>query len=379
LNERPAGLYLHVPFCTRVCPYCDFAVRTGDQARRRRYVDHLLAEIDLYVGYPLEFDTVYFGGGTPSSLEAEDLARVLGRARDRLQLAPDTRIFLEANPEDVSREAAAAWKRLGVDTLSLGVQSFDAESLAFLGRSHGPKDARRAVAIAREAGFRSVSIDLICGLPGQSEEDWRRELDRAVDSAVHHISCYQLTIHPRTRFGLLEKRDQLAQLPEDAQAALFRLTHRHLAAKGFDGYEVSQFCVDPDHRSRHNMKYWDHTPYLGLGPSAHSFHDRRRWWNIRRTDPWQEKVIAGERPVEGSETLDDRALALESLMTGLRTYSGVELGRVESLSGVVLLARNAELIRRLQDEGLLRLERGRLVPTLDGLAVADALAAAFEL
>jgi len=379
LSEAAAGLYLHVPFCARVCPYCDFAVRTGDPARRARYVDHLLAEIELYAGYPLRFDTIYFGGGTPSSLAPEELARILEAVRGRLSCAERTWIFLEANPEDASREAVEAWRRIGVDTLSLGVQSLDPAGLAFLGRRHGVDDARRAVEWAREAGFPTVSIDLIYGLPGQRPEDWRQELDRALALGPQHISCYQLTIHAGTRFGLLERRGRLTQLPTDEQAELFRLAHRHLEAAGLAGYEVSQFASAPEHRSRHNLKYWDHTPYLGLGPAAHSFHVDRRWWNLRRTDPWQDRIERGEPPIEGEETLDAEALVLESLMTGLRTHAGVDLGRIRSRFGLDLRVASAALIERLESAGLLKLEHDRLVPTLDGLAVADGLAAQFDL
>jgi len=378
LSESPAGLYLHVPFCSRICPYCDFAVRTGDLARRKRFVDHLLAEIALYHDCRLLFDTIYFGGGTPSMLEPEELARVLETVRTHLRLADRTWIFLEANPEDASRAAITAWRQLGVDTLSLGVQSLDPQGLSLLGRRHTVDDARHAVSRSLDAGFDTVSIDLIYGRPGQSTAGWRHELDRALGLEADHITCYQLTIHERTRFGLLEKRGKLVQLPNEEQAELFGLTHRHLNAAGYQGYEVSQFASGPDHRSRHNLKYWDHTPYLGLGPSAHSFEGRRRWWNLRRTDAWQDQVGRAVRPVESSETLEDRTLALESLMLGFRTYGGVDPDRLRSRWGVDLRAANARLIERLEADGLLSAVDGRLVPTLEGLAVADNLATLFE-
>ena len=179
-------------------------------------------------------------------------------------------VFLEANPEDVTPEACAAWRALGVRTLSLGVQSFSDEALRFLGRRHSGRQARAAVETALAAGFDTVSIDLIFGLRGQTAEDWRRELAAAVELAPQHLSCYQLTIHPRTRFGVQAKHGQLSELPEDDQATLFELTHRFLADAGWPAYEVSNFARGPAHQSRHNRKYWDHTPYLGLGPSAHS-------------------------------------------------------------------------------------------------------------
>ncbi len=379
MSDRRAGLYLHVPFCRRVCPYCDFAVRTGDATRRQRYVDHLLAEIALHDGTPLEFDTIYFGGGTPSLLDPEQLDRILDTARRHLRIAPDSWIFLEGNPEDVTPERAGSWVSLGVKTLSLGVQSLDAEELEFLGRHHSPEDARRSIDIARDAGFHTVSIDLIYGLPGQTGDRWQRVLDHAIELAADHASCYQLTIHDRTRFGLLEGRGRLRQLSGDDQATLFGLTHQTMNAAGMQGYEVSQFAVSPDHRSRHNMKYWDHTPYLGLGPSAHSYHDRRRWWNIRRNDAWQDAVGRDERPVEAEETLDSRALALESLMTGLRRYEGLNLGELRNEWGIDVQALNGELIRRLENEGLAALNGERLVLSLDGLAVADGLTPLFEL
>jgi putative oxygen-independent coproporphyrinogen III oxidase len=377
LSEPPAGLYLHIPFCSRICPYCDFAVRTGDIARRRRFVDHLVAEIELYQDCSLLFDTIYFGGGTPSMLADDDLGRILEAARSRLRFARATRTYLEANPEDVTGPALVAWKRLGVETLSLGVQSLDPNGLELLGRRHTVEDAARAVSLSLAAGFRTVSVDLIYGRPDQSTSDWQQELDRAVALEPDHVTCYQLTVHDRTRFGLLEKRGQLTQLSNEAQGELFRLTHRHLEASGYRGYEVSQFAADPAHRSRHNLKYWDHTSYLGLGPSAHSFEGRRRWWNFRRTDAWQERVARAVRPVEASETLDDRALALESLMLGFRTHAGVDTHRLRSRWGVELLGSNAELVRRLESDGLISVVDGRLAPTLEGLAVADSLATLF--
>ena len=169
--------------------------RTGDRARRKRYVDHLLTEIDLCSDSPLRFDTIYFGGGTPSSLEAEDLARIVDTLHARLRFADETRVYIEVNPEDVSPETTAAWKQLGVNTISLGIQSLNPSRLSFLGRQHGPDDARGSIETARDAGFQTVSIDLIYGMPGQTAADWRSELDQALGLEPDHISCYQLTIH----------------------------------------------------------------------------------------------------------------------------------------------------------------------------------------
>ena len=268
------GLYLHVPFCSAICPYCDFSVLKAGVPARKRFVEHLVAEVPLAAREWVEarpFDTVYFGGGTPSQLPPEDLARVLAACRAHLSIAPDAWVFLEVNPEDVTPDACAAWRGLGVRTLSLGVQAFSDDALRFLGRRHSAEQARAAVETAQAAGFDTVSVDLIFGLPGQSPEAWRRELATAAALEPGHVSCYQLTIHARTRFGVAAKRGQLSEMPEGEQAALFEITHRVLADAGYSAYEVSNFARGRDHESRHNRKYWDHTPYLGLGPSAHSF------------------------------------------------------------------------------------------------------------
>jgi oxygen-independent coproporphyrinogen-3 oxidase len=361
---------------------------------RPRFASRLAAEVSLAAPAwrdPRPFDTVYFGGGTPSQLSAEELGRVLEACRAHLAFAPPAPwIFLEANPEDVTAEACAAWRGLGVRTLSLGVQSFADETLRFLGRRHNGRQARAAVEMALAAGFDTVSIDLIFGARGQTAEDWRRELATAVELGPQHLSCYQLTIHEGTRFGVQVKHGLLSELPEDDQATLFELTHRFLADAGWPAYEVSNFARGPAHRSRHNSKYWDHTPYLGLGPSAHSFATpdasapARRWWNERGTPAWERRLAAGERPIEAEEILGPENLAAEALLLGLRTTAGIDVDRLKARYGVDLLAANQALVGRLVDEGRILVrgdaENGRwLVPTLSGLAIADGLAAAFDL
>ena len=387
------GLYLHVPFCSSICPYCDFSVMHASSPSRGRFVAALATEVALAAsGWrdPRPFDTVYFGGGTPSQLAPDELARVLDACRAHLAFAPPAPwIFLEANPEDVTVESCAAWRALGVRTLSLGVQSFSDEALRFLGRRHTGREARGAVETALAAGFDTVSIDLIFGLRGQSPADWHAELATAVSLQPQHLSCYQLTIHERTRFGVQAKHGRLSELPEEDQASLFELAHRFLADAGWPAYEVSNFARGNAHQSRHNRKYWDHTPYLGLGPSAHSLaavdgSPARSWWNERGTPQWEKALAAGRRPVEAEETLGARELAEEALLLGLRTTAGLDLVGLKDRYGIDLLAENDSLVARLVDEGRLVVcadaDGGRrLVPTLAGLAVADGLAAAFDL
>jgi oxygen-independent coproporphyrinogen-3 oxidase len=373
-----AGLYIHVPFCASVCPYCDFAVTLAGEERRRAYVAGLAREAELAAAVDLDFDTVYLGGGTPSALAPDQLAGLLGAVRDRLRIDEHAWTFLEINPEDVSAANVRAWRELGVRTVSLGVQSFDDAALGFLGRRHTADDARRALDRLREGGFQTVSIDLIYGLPGQTAGGWRRQLEEAAARSADHLSCYQLTIHAGTVFGRRQARGALSEAVEPVQAELFLLTHRRLAELGYEGYEVSNFAAAPGHRSRHNLKYWSHVPYLGLGPSAHSFIGRRRFWNQRKLRAWQRAVDAGCRPVEEWEELGDAELALEAVMLGLRTAAGVDLGLLRSRYRVDLVALNRRTIDRFCDSGHVVLEAGCLRPTVTGMAIADTLARTLE-
>jgi coproporphyrinogen III oxidase-like Fe-S oxidoreductase len=270
------------------------------------------------------------------------------------------------------------WRDLGVRFLSLGIQSFDAEALRFLGRRHGPAEARRSVEIAREAGFDTISIDLIYGLPDQPFEVWRRTLEETVALAPDHISCYQLTFHEGTPFGFRLERGTMRELPEEDQAEVFEFTHAFLRDHGYPAYEVSNFARSPEHRSRHNQKYWHHVPYLGLGPSAHSFSGSQRWWNERKLGPYEMRIETGEKPIAGSEDLTREDLALEALMLGLRTVDGIDLIEFQRRYGVDLTKHNEPLLERLAGEGLIAIRGPVLAPTEAGLAVADSLARAFE-
>lgn len=373
------GLYVHVPFCSALCPYCDFAVTVGTEARRTRYVDLLELEISLRAGPESPFDTLYFGGGTPSSLPIQSLHRIVEAVSARGWLASGCRLFLEVNPEDVSEASLVGWRAAGISTLSLGVQSLDRESLRFLGRGHDAEEAARAVGRARGAGFETVSLDLIYGLPGQSGERLRKDLMAAVALGPDHFSCYQLTVHEKTLFGRRKREGRLSEASEAAQSALFRLTHRVLESAGYEAYEVSNFARAPEHQSRHNRKYWEHAPYLGLGPGAHSFDGRTRSWNERSFFAWERRLRRGEVPVGGSERLGDEELLLETLMLRLRTREGLDLWDIERRFDVDLLDLNRALIEKSIEGALLVREGTRIRPTLDGLAVADGLASAFRL
>ena len=374
-----AGLYIHVPFCTSVCPYCDFAVTIAGEDRRAAWTEGVVREASMYGDRGLAFDTVYLGGGTPSSVALHPLASLLGGLREKLEIDEDAVFCLEANAEDVTRESVAAWRDLGVSFISLGVQSFDDEALAFLGRRHSAAESRAAVETLLAGGFDTVSVDLIYGLAGQTADQWRLQLEHAVAFGIDHLSCYQLTYHRGTIFGRRLDRGVATELAEPKQAELFFLTHQLLADTGYEGYEVSNFATALEHRSRHNQKYWDHTPYLGLGPSAHSFANGRRWWNRRKLRLWQSAVEEGRPPIEGEEELSPKQLTLEALMLGLRTTDGVDLTKIHDRHGIDLQADNAATIDRLCASGHLLQDGDHLRPTLAGLAIADTIAHAFVL
>ena len=374
--REPAGLYVHVPFCTSVCPYCDFAVTIAGADRRRAWLAGVAREATLATWEGPRFDTLYLGGGTPSVLASDELVDLLGALRRRLPVAADCCITLEANPEHATTEALDGWRDAGVRTLSLGVQSFDDRDLAFLGRRHDGVRARQALTAAVAAGFDVVSADLIFGLPGQGPEAWRRQLDGAVALGARHLSCYQLTVHGGTVLGRRASAGRFREAPEGAQAELFHLSFEHLGRLGWQGYEVSSFAATAADRSRHNRKYWTHVPYLGLGPSAHSFDGRKRWWNHRKLRHWQRAVDVGEPPVEGCEELSAEALLTEAVMLAVRTADGLDLELVRARHGLDLERARAREIADLERGGLLRRDGAFLRPTVAGLAVADAVARA---
>lgn len=403
LPSHTPGLYVHIPFCTRVCPYCDFAVQTGGPKKQSAYVDSLVQEILSWGaqvrGHALgpvaletgqsgpawtcaePFDSVYLGGGTPSSLTLDALETVFAALSAAFRFAGDRIVTLETNPEDVTKANLAAWRDLGINRLSLGVQSFDDDALCLLGRTHTSVDAISAVRAALAAAFDVVSLDLIYSVPGQSVDSWRATLAQAVGLEPHHISCYELTVHERTPFFDARKHGQLVEIDDDTKADLFFATHRFLAKAGYFAYEVSNFAREPANRSRHNQKYWDHSPYLGLGPSAHSFDGESvRWWNERRLDDWVDVLDEGHLPIADMEPLTREQLALEEVALKLRTTAGLDLEGIERRLGVELASLNVEVIAHLRKSGLVEAGAAgkRLVPTLEGLAVADTLAASLQ-
>ncbi|HEY4129695.1 MAG TPA: radical SAM family heme chaperone HemW, partial [Gemmatimonadaceae bacterium] len=303
----PRHVYVHVPFCGRRCSYCDFSIAV----RRVVPVDEYLAALaaELRVRFPEQahwpIDTLYFGGGTPSRLGADGVARMLDTMRQRVEIAADAEVTLEANPEDITREAVATWRSAGVNRLSIGVQSFDEETLKWMHRTHDAAAISHAVDAARAGGIDNFSLDLIFALPHEATRvarSWSRDVDLALQLEPSHLSLYGLTIEPHTPLGRWESRGEVAESPEEQYETEFLLAHDALTAAGLEHYEVSNFGR-PGMHARHNSSYWRHVAYAGLGPSAHEFDGATRRWNVTAYSDWLTRLGERRDPMGERETL----------------------------------------------------------------------------
>ncbi|MCJ7547418.1 MAG: radical SAM family heme chaperone HemW [Deltaproteobacteria bacterium] len=373
MNAKTAGLYIHIPFCLSKCPYCDF-YSVSSLSMLPAFLETLFQEMELYRGRIGPCDTVYIGGGTPSLLNPSQLEAILKRVRENFRLLPNAEITLETNPADLDQAALASIRAMGINRLTIGCQSFDQAILTFLGRRHSADQAVNAIEAARSAGFANIGLDLIYGIPGQEMEAWMDTVRRALSFAPAHLSCYQLTVEPETLLGISFRQGAFSLPDEILQYDFFIKTAEMLEDAGYVHYEVSNFARDMTLASRHNQKYWDHTPYLGLGPSAHSFAANQRWWNYQSVDRYITALKSGHLPVEASEGLTMEQLQLEALYLGLRTKRGIHLKGYAARYCLDLLARKGDRLTTLQDEGLIAIEDGHLYPTRAGLAVADSLA-----
>lgn len=364
-----ASLYLHIPFCEHKCIYCDFySIESLDPMDA--FVAALKKEITMYARHATEpFDTVFFGGGTPSLLPASTVGEILDLLGSTYGIAPGAELTLEANPGTVDQAKLTELRAAGINRLSFGVQSFHEDDLKFLTRIHSADQARESVRMARSAGFDNVSVDLIFSLPGQTMERWDANLRSAVALAPEHISCYSLIVEKGTPLARMVESRQVSTLPVETDARLYEHTMAALAAAGYEQYEISNFAR-PGLHSRHNSNYWNHANYLGFGPSAHSFWNGRRWWNIANLRTYLERVGAGEAPLAGEETLSGGQLLDEEVMLGLRS-TGIDLAGIDARYGVRLLEENSGEIERLIADGFAAVEGRRMRLTPKGYLICD--------
>jgi oxygen-independent coproporphyrinogen-3 oxidase len=369
-----AGIYLHIPFCKQACTYCNFHFTTS-----LRYKDALVkalaTEAEAEKAY-LDGETVhtlYFGGGTPSLLSTSELHYLLETLRQHYPVAADAEITLEANPDDVTKEAVQAWKSVGINRLSIGIQSFFEEELRWMNRAHNAAQARACIENSYAAGIDNLSIDLIYGSPLLTDEMWEQNVKTAVDYNIKHLSCYALTVEEKTPLHKNISLQKTVDVDSDGQAKQFLQLMQWLRTAGYEHYEVSNFAK-PGFRSRHNSSYWKGTPYLGLGPSAHSFNGKERRWNIANNNVYV-KSVNEEKPEREIEVLTPSQQFNETIMISLRTMEGIDLKKIGATFGEKEARRIEKDVEKYITSDLIQLENHHAQLTDEGMLRADGIAA----
>ena len=374
MDAPNAGVYVHLPFCPYICPYCDFAKWAWDDGRAAEYLIALRAELDT--ASRVRARTLFFGGGTPTTYDPATIGALVDEVRARFALPAAAEITAEANPDPSLAARVRALRAAGVNRLSIGVQSFEQGELRVLGRRHTPADVRDAVRAARSGGFTNVSVDLIFGVPGQTEESWGESLAAAVALGVEHISCYGLTIEEGTPYATWFARDPAAFAGESHEAAMYALAIEHLRAAGFEHYEISNWART-GFRSQHNAIYWANDSYLGLGVGAASYLDGVRSSNTRDLGEYLRAALAGT-PIPGErERLEGPAQLGEAIMLALRTAEGVDLAAFRERYGIDVNERYREVVGDLVAAGVLRADAAWLRLTERGRFVANDVCGAF--
>jgi oxygen-independent coproporphyrinogen-3 oxidase len=370
-----SGIYIHIPFCRKACHYCNFHFSTQIQ-HLDAFVDALIKEIALqenYLNSPIE--TLYFGGGTPSLLQQAHLDKIVNALHKHFNLSDLKEFTLEANPDDISIEKTKYWKTAGVNRLSIGIQSFQQEALNWMNRAHTTKQSFLAIEIAKAAGLHNISTDLIYGTPHLSDEALLKDIEILNEYQVPHISCYALTVEEKTALHSLIQKKKIENVDTEKQARHFELVVDTLSKNGYAHYEISNFAK-PGHRSKHNTNYWKGIPYLGLGPSAHSYNMSTRQWNISNNQLYIQSIQEGNVPFE-IEVLEEATRYNEFMMISLRLLEGVDMEKVNAVFGAAYFKHTQKIMEALQKEG-------KLIYTDKGFAIAkqarflaDGIASAF--
>ena len=372
--EGPFGIYVHVPFCSVRCGYCDFNTYTADElgegATRESYAGTAIDEIELAArtlatsgGLPV-VETVFFGGGTPTQLPSADLVRMLDSLRSTFGLDPEAEVTTEANPDSVTPASLAELRDGGFTRISFGVQSAVPHVLATLDRTHDPARVPEAVRWAREAGFEQVSVDLIYGTPGETADDWAASLDHALGLEPDHVSAYALIVEPGTALARRVSRGEIAAPDDDLMADMYLMADDVLTSAGLSWYELSNWARNDAARCRHNLLYWHSADWLGIGPGAHSHVGGVRWWNVKHPVAYAQRLTAGESPVLDYEVLDPSTSVVERVMLEARLREGLPLGILEGGRGAV---------PSLAERGLVKVAGDHLVLTREGRLMADAV------
>lgn len=366
-----SGIYIHIPFCKQACYYCDFHFST-QLKNEELLVDAICAEIELRQDYlgGRDLNTLYFGGGTPSIIQNKNLNRIFNQARKIFDLNDNAEITLEANPDDITEEKLDQWKEMGINRLSIGIQSFRNEDLIFMNRVHNAEESLKCVQLASDCGFKNISIDLIYGIPELNIDAWKKNLEIAIDLDVQHISAYCLTIEPRTVFGNRLKKGQLVPTSDEEIELQFKMLKDLLESAGFDHYEISNFSK-PGYISQHNSNYWKGEFFLGVGPSAHSFNITSRRWNVSNNHLYI-KALEKDDPFSEQEEISLQKAYNEYVLTRLRTKWGIDLKHVKDQFKIDI----QDLFKKELDlhTGHLDFENHHLKLNESGLMLADRIA-----
>ena len=376
-HTDPAGLYVHIPFCKRKCPYCDFYSVT-DLERIPLFLKGLAKEMELIEWDLPGFDTFYFGGGTPSLLDVGDIEQVIETGFRQFEFLPDVEITVEVNPGTVTAEKLADYGRIGINRLNIGVQSFQDANLEFLGRIHSSAESKQIIDLARRDGFTNIGLDLIYGLPGQSIDDWKNDLQQAVAFKPEHLSCYMLTCENGTPLSQNVRAGRTVMPPDDLSRTLFDFTIDFLDSNNYVQYEISNFARREDgsnklFTSRHNQKYWSFAPYIGLGPSAHSFCMPNRRWNHRELSRYSSNLQEGKLPTAGKETLTRDQLMMEAIFLGLRTTRGIDRSQFNQIFGIDFVELFRNTVAGLEEAGYVCVSEQRCALSRRGLPLVDSI------
>jgi len=380
-RKKFAGLYIHIPFCEKKCLYCDFFSIT-DLSQSTSFLAALERELELAAHTDLVFDTLYIGGGTPSVLQARALENIIDAARRHFDICSDAEITIEVNPGTVTLEDLQSYRQCGINRLNIGIQSFQNENLEFLGRIHTKEQAFSSIDWARRAGFANIGLDLIYGLPAQDETRWLIDLDQAVRLSPAHLSCYLLTRESGTPLDTEVKAGRI-QLPPDVHLGkLFQATRDYLTKHGYCHYEVSNFArrsdrADSPWRSKHNQKYWSFAPYIGLGPSAHSYLEPARHWNHRSIERYLRDIQQGKLPIAETEALTREQMIMEAIYLGFRTVQGIDIAEFERRFAIDFLKTFHRTIADFAKDGRLEVTNGHCRLTPEGMVLVDGIAAEF--
>lgn len=367
-----AGIYIHIPFCKKACHYCNFHFSTSTK-QIEPLVDCLIKEIGLRKDYTNEtIETIYFGGGTPSILSTVQIQKILLTVKEHYTVSNDAEITLESNPDDITADKLQQWKAMGINRLSIGIQSFREEDLLWMNRAHNASQAYNCIKLAQEAGLNNITIDLIYGVPNLSDEHWKENINTALSLNIPHLSCYALTVEPKTALDKLIQNKKKEAIDTDKQATHFLILMEALKNAGFEHYEISNFAI-PGYRSKHNSSYWQGKHYIGIGPSAHSFNGNSRQWNIANNTLYTQSISNSILPSE-IEILTLQQQFNEYVMTALRTIDGIDLNYLTERYGNDKFLHTKREINKWIIQGLALVSEKNIKLTPSGKLMADGIA-----